>query len=313
MEMRFFTLLLVGLVLSPVGAHAASLYLDPDSASYGPGDTFMVAVRVDNEDECINAGEIHISYPKTALRAVDVSRGDSMFTLWIEEPQIDHGKGAVHFAGGVPGGYCGRIQGDPALSNVLGRIVFTVIQTDDKKAAIDLLPQSALYLNDGLGTQAILKTSGTQVTLLPEAKGINNPWLEEVNNDDIPPDPFTVETHETEGVFGGRRYIVFTTVDKQSGIDHYEIFEKDIWKTITSPYPLRYQIFPQAIQVRAVDKAGNTRLADFGDPETANPRINLPGYVWLLGGLFSTVILAILAFLFWYMRSKKKNEGNVSL
>lgn len=307
--LRLFVPMFLLLVLTslPAGARAATIYFDPDVVSYGPGDTFVAVVRLDNEEECINAGEITISYPKNVLRAVDVSRGDSIFTLWVEEPHIDYNEGFIRFSGGVPGGYCGRIQGDPALSNVLAKVVFTILSAEDKTAAIEFSPDTAIYLNDGLGTRAELETRGVRVTLLKEAKGASNPWLEEVNNDSTPPDPFAIEMHTTEGVFGGRRYVIFTTVDKQSGIDHYEIFERGAWKPVTSPYPLRYELFPDAVQVRAVDKAGNTRLADFGDEATANPSTNLPWYAWVLiwvgiGG----ILLLLGGVLMWRVKQRER-------
>src|SRR5262245_52664189 len=91
-------------LLAPFTASAATLYLDPDSGEYGPGDTFIARVRL-LTDECVNAASIEVRYPREVLKAVDFSRGSSIFPIWVGEPTLDTAKGVVSFAGGIPGGY----------------------------------------------------------------------------------------------------------------------------------------------------------------------------------------------------------------
>ena len=79
--------------LIPHAAHAASLSFDPATTTYGPGDTFIETVRVDNGPDCINAINVEIAYPTDTLRAVDFSRGDSILSLWAVEPKIDTDRG----------------------------------------------------------------------------------------------------------------------------------------------------------------------------------------------------------------------------
>ncbi len=301
--MRFLSVLALIILTTPFFAGAVSVYIDPAEVSYGPGDTFVATIRVDNQGECINAAEVAITYPKQLIRAADFSRGNSIFSLWVEEPRIDTELGVVAFSGGIPGGYCGRIPGDPALTNVLGKVVFTVLGAEGE-ASIRVAPTTRAYLNDGLGTAVPVETSSATVTLLKEAKGGENPWLLEVGDDVIPPDPFVVEVASTRDVFGGRYYIVFSTVDKQSGLDHFEIFERGQWKTITSPYELRDQSL-RGIQVRAIDKAGNERLGDYVEG-SAPPRQTPPpdyrifafiGFVLLIGASYSA-----------YSRTKKRSS-----
>lgn len=259
---RYILLSLLLLLSAPQAAFAASLYLDPESGTYGPGDTFIATVRIDNESDCVNAINVGLSYSTDSLRAVDFSRGDSIFSLWAVEPTIDTGKGTVVFAGGIPGGYCGRIAGDPALSNILGKVVFTVISANTARASIQFAPASAVFLNDGKGTAAKLSTHGETITLSPTPLETENPWLSEVGADTTPPQPFVVDVESTQGVFNGKYYIVFSTTDKESGMDHFEIFEHGGWKRIISPYlPGDQSLLGVGdIQVRAIDKAGNIRL-----------------------------------------------------
>ena len=282
------------LALFPFFAFGATLSLDPDGGAYGPGDTFIASVRLDNEGACINAAHVEVSYSPENLRAVDFSRGGSIFSLWVEEPLIDTEKGTVIFSGGIPGGYCGRIPGDPALSNVLGRVIFTVVTGDTKTARVRLAPSSVVYVNDGQGTELKPAVRDATYTLSSAAQGGGNPWLQEVADDVTPPDPFAVQIESTRDVFGGMYYIVFSTIDKQSGLDHYEIFERGVWKRISSPYKLGDQLLRNVIEVKAIDKAGNERLGTYteGSPpprqtpyaDTTVPLFVL-GIVVLLGGV----------------------------
>src|SRR6185436_14914843 len=104
------------------------------------------------------------------------------------EPQIDTKAGTVTFAGGTPGGYCGRIQGDPSLTNVIAKVVFTVTNASAGSAVIRLTTASALYLNDGLGTKISPELGNTVIKLVSSATQSENPWLTQVKDDTTPPD-----------------------------------------------------------------------------------------------------------------------------
>ena len=283
----------LALSVLPVSASAASLYIDPNAGTYGVSDTFVAAVRLDSGGDCVNAAHVEITYPVGTLKAVDFSRGSSIFSLWVEEPKIDAEKGIVSFSGGIPGGYCGRIPGDPALSNILGKIIFTVVGADDTAPTIAVSPKSELYLNDGLGTKVTPDVKDATFDILPTPVSTENPWINEVKADTVPPDSFDVQVESTRGIFGGKYYIVFSTVDKQSGLDHYELFERGGWKHVTSPYRLYDQSLADPIQVKAIDKAGNERMGTY-IPGSAPPRQYefedfLPLYIVLLLLLLSWI------------------------
>lgn len=287
----------------PQSVNAARLYLDPQNVTYGPGDTFVSQVRLDNADECINAARVEVRYPTESLRAVDFSRGSSIFTLWAEEPKIDTDKGLITFAGGVPGGYCGRIPGDPVISNVLGKIIFTVI-SGTGEAKIEPSNLSEVYLNDGNGTRAELEVQGALVTLSPTSTGSQNPWLLEVGADDIPPDAFAIEVQSTRGIFGGKYYVVFSTVDKQSGLDHYEIYERGVWTRVSSPHQLKDQS-PETIALKAIDKAGNERMGTFDASAIPERQTTLQDQMLVILGLLPLLLAGIFV---WHRERRKKQE-----
>jgi hypothetical protein len=265
MYMKYFGQVFLGLavLMVPAAASAASLYLDPETGTYGPGDTFIVSIRLNTAGDCINAANVVLTYPAGSMRAVDFGKGGSIFSLWVTEPKLDTEKGTVTFAGGIPGGYCGRIQGDPALTNTIGKVVFTVTDTSAGSADIRVSGASALYLNDGLGTRVSAEAKPAHITLVVEPQQDGNPWLALVGEDKTPPDPFDVQIESTRGVFGGKYYAVFSTVDKQSGLDHYEMVKNGTWQRATSPQVVSDQSLSSGIEIRAIDKAGNIRLGSY--------------------------------------------------
>jgi hypothetical protein len=251
---------------------------------------------------------VALGFPQETLRAVDVGRGNSILSLWVEEPLLDNERGLVTFAGGIPGGYCGRIQGDPALSNVLAKIVFTVIDGSVTTAPITVLSQSRAYLHDGQGTAVEVQPQHAEVRIQSEANGKPNPWVDEVEADTVPPDPFTVEVQTTHGVFNGRYYLVFGTQDKQSGVDHYEYLEQGVWRPVESPHELRGPFTLRDIQVKAVDKAGNERVAISEQKELPRRPLVWEDIVPLLEVLGALLVVGALL---WMWRQRRERISRV--
>jgi len=278
---------------SPFLAHAAQIYLDPATGKYPPGVTFGVDVRLDNQNQCINAAEVDLSYPPALLQAVGASDGDSILTLWVKEPTIYANYGLISFVGGLPGGYCGRVAGDPSLSNKLATIYFrfptssTPIASSTflQNVTISFVSSTQAVVNDGLGTLASLKTSGATYT--PQSlKGQYvsvDAFANAIANDTTPPEPFTIGVYQNSSLFNGQWFAVFSTVDKQTGVDHYEVAEVPVpdlslpqsqwnWIRAVSPYLISNQNLNEVIAVRAIDMAGNTQVEEYTPPPA--PKLN---------------------------------------
>ncbi len=274
----FSVLFSVCLVIAPFGARAAILHLEPSSGEYHQGDTFITEIRIDTEGECINAVDINMGFPPDILEAVNFSKGDSILTFWVKPPTIDQNLGLISFAGGIPGGYCGVLPGDPREASVLGRIVFRARETDAKleretDAKIKFLDTSQVLLNDGFGTPAKLTTRGAVFTILLEkAEFPKDEWLQKLEKDNIPPEPFEIEIHRDPAIFEGKYFIIFSTTDKQTGLGYFEVKEgKRDWKRAESPHLLEDQGLSSIIKVKAVDKAGNERIAEYLPPKEPFP------------------------------------------
>ena len=318
-----------------VQAHAASLYIDPAFGSLSRGDAITLSVRLDTDEaaeECINAVDGVITYSEN-ITPVDVSIGDSIFSIWVEQPVIDKEKRTITFAGGIPNGYCGRIPGDPRLTNTLVKLIFrspgfTIGGTSGSSTAtVAFAPETTAYINDGFGTKAELAMYGTSLDLSDTAgTSLQDPWREAVITDNIPPEEFSIALEKGETAFQGKYYIVFNTTDKQTGIDQYQVIEEPItskwsfdwgradapWVTTRSPYILEDQSLNSVIRVKAIDKAGNEYIATLVPEESArgiSTQTIITYALLALLALFALVIVGTIARIFIKRRNAKREAA----
>jgi len=264
------------LMLSAATARAALLYIDPPAGSFAPGQDFEAVVRLDTQKACINAAQISLRYPNAILQAEDFKQADSIFPLWVDQGTIKQNYGTVTFSGGVPGGYCGKIPGDTGETNELGTVIFRVATSAAQAgglttADINFLSDTALFLDDGQGTTLTPSTTGAVYQITNHGSVTSSIWKQELANDKTPPEPFMIGIYRDASIFNGKYFITFSTIDKQTGVDHYETLEQDAsgniigtqmpaaWKTAASPYLLADQTLKSIVMVRAIDKAGNQR------------------------------------------------------
>lgn len=297
----------------PMLSQAATIYIDPAFSEINKGDSVTMSVRLNvDEDagECVNAVDAVISYTDN-ISPEDVSIGGSIFSVWVEQPTINREDNTITFAGGMPNGYCGRVQGDPRLTNTIAKLVFRSPGfsigggSDDNEATVELTELSAAYLNDGQGTKADLRTLPAKVTLnKTTGNGVESGWLDEVALDETDPEEFSITLNQDTTAFGGKHYIVFNTSDKQTGIDYYEVIEEPIsdfgafkwggsnapWIETRSPYVLNDQTLNVVIRVRAVDKAGNEYVATLV-PEPSQRKLTIAQ-----AGSTAVIVVIVLAF-----------------
>ncbi|OGZ23034.1 MAG: hypothetical protein A3A08_00025 [Candidatus Nealsonbacteria bacterium RIFCSPLOWO2_01_FULL_41_9] len=274
-------------ILFPVAVRAAVLYLDPAEGNYYQGDVFVAALRIDTKGECVNTLKVDLSFQKDLLEVIDFSQGNSILAIWLQSPKIYQEQGTVSFIGGIPAGFCGVLAGDPGKSNLLGKIIFKVKEArgGQTSAKVEFSDSSEVLLNDGLGTKAQLTLKNAIFTIfsgIPEVP--QNQWQEELKKDNILPEIFEVEINKDPLIFDGKYFITFSSQDKQSGINQYEVKEgnKD-WKKATSPYLLENQWLRSIIRVKAIDKAGNERIVEKAPLNEPIPWLAIISIVILLG------------------------------
>ncbi len=311
-------------------AAAATLYLSPTTAELNRGDSIKLSLRLDvDEDECVNAIDGVLSYTEN-VEPIDISRGASIMSIWVEEPVINRDARTITFAGGIPNGYCGRIVGDPRLTNNIVDVVFQspgfVVgggsSTTSSMGRVEVAEATQVYLNDGYGTRTTLNRYGVDLTLNTSVgSAIANPWGDIIARDDQAPEAFSVMLERTPNAFSNDWFITFNTTDKQSGIDHYEVMEEPLsdfwsfrWGEVTapwiearSPYVLKDQSLNSTIRVRAIDKAGNEYLAVLV-PEEAQRTMTMNAllvYAAITAGIVS-LMMVIGGYL--YVRRRRARE-----
>jgi hypothetical protein len=252
-------------------------------------------LRLDNQGECINAAQIDMSYPKDKVEVIDVSRGDSIFNIWVVPPTVRRDFGLISMVGGIPGGYCGRVPGDPAVTNIIAKPIIRfkdAIQPLPATIRISVLPTSRVVLNDGVGTEAKLASRDAEITIAKTGTPQRNTWTDTLKADKTSPEEFTIEVHRDASIFEGKYFAIFSTQDKQSGLDRYEVREGggSSWRRIESPYLLDDQTLHSVIRVKAIDKAGNERIVEYlpqGVPGSEPKKF----LFWFVG--IATVFLAV--------------------
>lgn len=320
-------LILLAFAISPF-AQAATLYIDPGVATLYRGDAIKAAVRIMPDQaagECINAIDATITYTDN-IQPVDVSIGNSIFNAWIEQPTINPENRTITFAGGIPNGYCGRVDGDPRLTNIIAEIVFRspgmmIGGSSDSEVVIGFGDTTQVLLNDGLGTLASLRALEARYTLDRAAGAeLSDPWRDSVRADNLPPEQFSIDLfRDEEGInFNGRYVAIFTTIDKQTGIDYYEVMEEPVlefsqfkwggvgvpWVRAESPYIIKDQTLNSIIRVKAVDKAGNEYIATYVPDQSLQTlsKNELYTYIAIGGGVLLFSVLIIIIVIVWRRR-----------
>jgi len=315
----------------PTQAWAAHLYLDPPGGVHGHTDTFSVPVRIDPQGTCINAVSVRLAYDPAVLSVIDIGVGSSIIPLWTTRPTIERGPsgetGLVVLEGGIPGGYCGRVSGDLGAADTLAELVVTGASrlegnTEAIRASIVVDPGTVVYRNDGTGAAADLTVLGVDLDFVATSSSPANTWLEAVKNDTIAPELFDVTLVRGPSVGSAKHYIVFSTTDKQSGIDHYEILETDPdrfgfltwvpreshWVRGESPYVLRDQELRSKILVKAVDKNGNERIVEYTPPLSLLKVLTYPAFLVLLLALLVLLGGGVLGVVMWVRRVRAKRR-----
>ena len=282
-------------------AQAAELYFGASQKDIGVGKNFEAGVFVNTDGDSLNVFSGQIVFPKDSLELKEIHEGNSIISLWVERPierqetrdKRQENQGQVRFAGVVPGGFMGS-QG----------YLFSLIFQPKKTGEVEIgTSGEELLLNDGAGSPAEVRRAPFKLNIVEKS---SRPGF--LPTDDIdPPETFKPEVSADPNIFDGKWFLVFSTTDKISGIDHYKIKEasqllsltKPSWVVGESPYLLRDQTLKSDLYIKAVDKAGNERV------------VRLPAVkpvTWYENYLIWGILLigAIIVYLIWRtLRGKK--------
>jgi hypothetical protein len=155
-----------------VTAHAASaaiLYTMPEVQQVEPNDTLTLDVRLNSQNDTVNALQARVLYDPSAMEVLEVSKAGSFLVLWTEEPKVDAKVGVVTFSGGTP-------NGSYVVNGRLVTITFRSKQLGSTNVLFDA-GTSGVYRNDGFGTKVALtvKPATVNVALTGRSLAINSP------------------------------------------------------------------------------------------------------------------------------------------
>ncbi|MBP6060627.1 MAG: hypothetical protein KA515_01325 [Candidatus Pacebacteria bacterium] len=276
MKKIFITIILL-VVFLPNLSQAAEISLQADKNVFSAKENFLVNVFLDTSDVSVNAVEGAVIFSPQNLNLKEIREGNSLVNFWIEKPQVTQ-SGAVPFSGITTGGFAGK-------KVFLFSLIFELADTEPGVISFN---DVRLLANDGKGTEITTTEKAFEFTT---ASQTSEKWIDKSVLDTEPPEKFLPLVASDPTVFDGAYFLVFSTVDKGVGIDHYEVRE-GLWGDYVeteSPYLLSDQSLSKNLYVAAFDKTGNKRVIEM---DAQN------GVKHFQSGLILGIILIICFYLF---------------
>lgn len=268
---------------------STSIYFDLENREIYEDDIFLADLEISTTDRLINVIDGTILYDRNKLEIKEISTGGSLLALWPRPPVFDNNNGTLSFVGGVAEGFQGK------KGEVL-KIIF--LAKNEGVAQIDFLDGFSVFLHDGKGTpiNPWLRPLSLNILKRPGEIPAKDEWLDLVQKDKTPPEPFEVVVGQDLPIFNNQYFISFFTTDAESGIAHYEVKEggRDFVQA-ESPYLLKDQLLRSLIKVKAVDKAGNERITEL--MSSAPP--STPFYKNVLVWIVVIILGIIIAYVIW--------------
>jgi hypothetical protein len=275
-----------------IHVHAAAISINSETKSVAVGDEYKVDFSLTSRDVELNALEGIVSVPKN-LTLVRVMEGGSIVNFWVHNPSdtANQSTDSITFSGVIPGGYAGE-------NGKLFSIIFKVQGVGTAKVSIE---KTLAFVNDGAGSKTPLSAIPLELTVYKVGSGL---MVDDgLGLDKTPPEVFLPEVGQDSHIYDGKKFVVFSATDKDSGIDRYEINEGSGFVTAVSPYILTHQNGSVKIIVRAIDRAGNIREEVAGQNLSTNSLIMgyLRSIIWII--LVVCIVLVLIAIVIKRRRS----------
>jgi hypothetical protein len=161
-------------------ASAASLYFSPSSGSYSVGQTFSVSVYVSSPDQAMNAASGVINFPKDKMEILSLSKSNSIFSLWVQEPSFSNDVGVVNFEG---------IVLNPGFIGQGGKIITLTFKVKDTGGASLSFANGSVLANDGEGTNILKELATAQFNFVEANYSVPNIVTENNNLLNLPSAP----------------------------------------------------------------------------------------------------------------------------
>lgn len=147
---KYFTLVTVSLFLVIfIGikeAQAASLNFSPSQGSYTIGQTFLINIYVNSNEQAMNAASGVIKFPQDKLEVVSLSKDNTIFNFWVKEPSFSNNTGEINFEG---------IVLNPGFIGSSGKIITITFKTKAAGNFSLTFSSGSVLANDGKGTNIL--------------------------------------------------------------------------------------------------------------------------------------------------------------
>jgi len=270
----------------------------------------IVVVLLNTQGQEVNAVEGTILFPADALELRAIYEGGSIASFWVQKPALRQ-QGEVVFSGVMPGG----IEDSKGF---LFSLVF--LAREVASVALETVEERVL-LNDGQGSAAVIQRAPATLHITKTATGEEFVLL----LDDEVPESFTPQIARDKDVFDGKWFVVFATQDKTSGIAGYSVLETtrvqrqegtdevapregSSWLAAESPYLLKDQELKSYVFVKALDKAGNERIAVLS-PTNQRQWYENP----VAQGILGLLVLVFLSMLYLVIKKKRRAKNILHL
>lgn len=135
---------------------AATMSLSANSTNVSVGETVTLYVILNSDGVAVNNAEATIKFPSDLFDIISISKGGSIFSLWVEEPSFSNSAGAISFNGGSP---------TPGFTGARGSIISIVAKAKKNGQAEFSFSGAAVRANDGLGTDVLRGSYGNIIVV----------------------------------------------------------------------------------------------------------------------------------------------------
>ena len=192
-------------------ALAASLDLNVGKNILQTGEDFTLTVSLNTEGDSINTLAGDLNYDNNFIQAEAINLGASFISFWVEKPELKT-PGTIHFSGITPGG----------IFSSGGEVFKVIFKTKNAGDTVLALNNANLFLNDGKGTIIPAKIINTNIKITE----LNNDTTTPIETKDtISPEKFVTIRTKYPSMYDGKWFIVFSTTDKESGVDYFKVCE----------------------------------------------------------------------------------------
>ena len=94
---------------------------------------------------------------------MSISKGDSIFSLWVEEPTYSNISGIITFNGGIPA---------PGFTGSYGTAISVVVKAKKVGQASIIFSDAAVRANDGLGTNVLNTKTGKTISIVAKEEPV---------------------------------------------------------------------------------------------------------------------------------------------